>query len=165
MSTVYFLRVQPRGAIKIGFTEGCVYRRVEAIQATSPHVLKWIGAFRGEQADETAAHRQFRAIRIRGEWFKPTPELLAFVTEKTPEGFDPAAWRDNIFMEPERQIVLAYLPPYERDNQQRREALCSAIGMDVWHFWKWVHRDKAPDPELARKAAAYVLSATQRVAA
>ena len=31
---------------------------------------------------EAELHQRFNALRIRGEWFRPEPELLSFIEER-----------------------------------------------------------------------------------
>lgn len=84
---VYFLQVGADGPVRIGYTSADVRRRVRVHQSSSPHILRWIGAFVGERGDERKAHLLLKSSWLRAEWFHPTAEVLAFVAAKTPPGF------------------------------------------------------------------------------
>ena len=84
---VYFLQVGTDGPIRIGYTSAGVRHRIRVHQSSSPHILRWIGAFRGERGDERKAHLMLKDSWLRAEWFHPTTEVLAFVAEKTAPDF------------------------------------------------------------------------------
>lgn len=98
--TVYFLQVGHDGPIKIGYTKVNVEYRVRAIQKGSPHILRWIGAFPGTRDDEKNAHRLLENSSLRGEWFYPTKEVLAFVQQQSPN-FTPLIVQ-NVLFQPHR---------------------------------------------------------------
>ena len=89
MSNVYFLQVGTDGPIKIGCTKFDIRRRVRAIQSGSPHILRWIGFYPGDRNEERQAHLLLKNSSLRGEWFYPTTEVVAFVKQKTPADFVP----------------------------------------------------------------------------
>lgn len=82
---VYFIQVGTDGPIKIGFTKNNIKARVRAMQTVSPHILHWIGCFVGSRDDERNAHRLLQNSSLRGEWFYPTVEVLAFVRDRSPD--------------------------------------------------------------------------------
>lgn len=94
---IYFLQVGIDGPIKIGFTISPIKQRVRALQTISPHVLRWIGVFSGTRADERNSHRLLQNSSLRGEWFYPTVEVLAFIREKSPD-FEPLTTDNPLFM-------------------------------------------------------------------
>jgi predicted GIY-YIG superfamily endonuclease len=75
---VYFVQGVDGGPIKIGFTTD-VRRRLITIQAYSPISLRLVALFSGRAEHEGKLHRMFQAERLHGEWFFPSPELLAIV--------------------------------------------------------------------------------------
>lgn len=82
---IYFLQVGADGPIKIGFTTSDVKRRVRAHQTGSPYILRWVGVCVGTRSDERDAHLLLQNSSLRGEWFYPTEEVLAFVRQRSPE--------------------------------------------------------------------------------
>ncbi len=85
---IYFLQVGADGPIKIGFTKNDIKRRVREIQCGSPHVLRWIGYYPGDRSDERSVQLLLLNSSLRGEWFHPTVEVLAFVRQQCPN-FEP----------------------------------------------------------------------------
>src|SRR5574343_1463671 len=77
--TTYILADQTTGRLKVGFTEGSLKQRVEALQTGNPNPLQLLASFPGTRPDEANLHARFASARIAGEWFLPTPELVAFV--------------------------------------------------------------------------------------
>lgn len=64
------------GAIKIGHSIN-VYSRLAAIQSHSPIPVKILAHVAGGAVVEAAYHTHFQSIRLHGEWFERTPEILA----------------------------------------------------------------------------------------
>lgn len=71
--------VEGRKLVKFGFTRGDPEKRLRHLQTGSPVELRLLCAVPGWPADETRLQRGFAEIRVRGEWFEPSPELLALV--------------------------------------------------------------------------------------
>jgi hypothetical protein len=79
--TVYFIQPVGGGLIKIGIASN-VASRLSGLQTGSPVELHVIAVIRGvEQSTEAELHLRFAAARRHGEWFEPTPELLAYIAE------------------------------------------------------------------------------------
>jgi hypothetical protein len=79
---VYFVRDDAAGAVKIGWTRQLA-SRLAALQTASANRLVLLGRIPGSLADEAALHQRFAGHRVRGEWFRADPELLAAVAELT----------------------------------------------------------------------------------
>lgn len=152
---VYFLRCGDDGPIKIGHTKTSVYLRVRALQQTSPHVLRWIGYFDGTLGDEAAAHRLLKNSRLRGEWFNPTHEVLAFIESKCP-GFKEGVEVANLTHLEQKAVVKAALAPYryKRDNTPAR-TISDVAGVSIYQLWGWLSdRTMISRAEADRLAAA-----------
>lgn len=80
MRLVYFVRAGADGPIKIGFSWN-PWARVADLQVGCPEQLRIIVTVKGDRVDERAVHRRFESSRLQGEWFKATPELLAFIVD------------------------------------------------------------------------------------
>lgn len=77
--TVYFIRsVGGHGPVKIG-EAGDIGRRLAALATSSPYPLEVVAVLPGGFAQEAALHRLLDAARSHGEWFNPTPAVLAVV--------------------------------------------------------------------------------------
>lgn len=66
------------GPIKIGITHD-VAARLRTLQVGSPYELTLLATVDGTVADEAALHLRLARDRMRGEWFRPTPEVIAVV--------------------------------------------------------------------------------------
>jgi hypothetical protein len=79
-AVVYFIQEGGQGFIKIGFSMGLNYRLDDLGWAT-PHELKLLCAVPGSRSLERELHKRFAPALVKGEWFRPTSELLALVDE------------------------------------------------------------------------------------
>ena len=57
--------------------------RVREMTVATPHSLVVLATINGDHGIETILHKRFAHARIRrrGEWFRPVPELLAYIAE------------------------------------------------------------------------------------
>ncbi len=77
--TVYFVQSGHGGDIKIGLTKN-LDERMKGLQGANPVKLVLIGAIPKTAMDtEAQLHARFAAHRTIGEWFRPDPEILAFI--------------------------------------------------------------------------------------
>ena len=77
---VYFISSEKNREIKIGFTARPVEKRLKSLQTAHPYKLKLLTIVPGTTEDEKSLHERFANIRLEGEWFKPHPDLLAFIS-------------------------------------------------------------------------------------
>lgn len=82
---IYFVQAAS-GPIKIGFTTKTPESRLSELQVGSFEELTLMGAMPGSQRQELEIHRRFEHLRIRGEWFRASPELSLFITTALSEG-------------------------------------------------------------------------------
>lgn len=75
MNVVYF--AERAGRVKIG-TTGDLKCRMRELGAT------FLAAEPGSFKDERAMHQRFASDRIEGEWFSPSPALLAYIASVPP---------------------------------------------------------------------------------
>lgn len=76
---VYFISDED-GFIKIGRALR-PRQRLSDFQIANRQKLVLLATIPGGQAKESEMHRRFAASRHRGEWFTPTSDLVAFITE------------------------------------------------------------------------------------
>lgn len=81
MRRVYFFGCEDAGAVKIGICGDRVYERLNQAQVNCPLQLTLLAAFDGGLQDEADLHSHFAHLRIRGEWFRATPELLDHIKQ------------------------------------------------------------------------------------
>lgn len=75
---VYFAQRGENGPIKIGVSGG-VKARVSALQTAVAEPVRLLASIEGTRRDEEELHFRFQAHRLKGEWFRPVPELLAHI--------------------------------------------------------------------------------------
>jgi hypothetical protein len=75
---VYFVQEGTSGPVKIGRTKDVAGAR-PGVQTGNPTELRHLASERATKDREKILHRKFHHLRIRGEWFTPAPELLAYV--------------------------------------------------------------------------------------
>ena len=73
--TVYFIGSSD-GFIKIGITSDIV-ERLRNFQVCTPHELTVLASFDGDSYQEWEYHQRFADHRVRGEWFRSHPDILA----------------------------------------------------------------------------------------
>ena len=78
---IYFIQAEGIGHIKIGFTDkDDAALRLAELQTGSSATLRLLGVSPGDVLAEKNLHRRFAAARVHGEWFRPVPELLQFIS-------------------------------------------------------------------------------------
>jgi|MTBAKSStandDraft_1061840.scaffolds.fasta_scaffold08437_2 uncharacterized protein YozE (UPF0346 family) len=78
--TIYFVKSEKTHEIKIGFTSGPVEKRLRSLQTAHPSELHLLATIPGTSDHERSLHQKFANIRLKGEWFEPHPDLLAFIS-------------------------------------------------------------------------------------
>jgi hypothetical protein len=75
---IYFILNARAEAIKIG-TAVDVSGRLKTLQTGSAEPLELLCSVPGDKDAELRLHRRFAADRLRGEWFRVTPELMGLI--------------------------------------------------------------------------------------
>lgn len=75
---VYFIRSGRHGPIKIGYAK-TLRSRLHALSTAHHDELLVLATLAGGDVQERRMHEKFAAYRLRGEWFEPAEELLAFI--------------------------------------------------------------------------------------
>lgn len=81
MSRVYFLQCESSGLIKIGYSSN-VPARLSAIQTGSPTAIRLLATEDGGIEREGQLHSAFAVEWVRGEWFRPSEDLLAYIAQQ-----------------------------------------------------------------------------------
>jgi hypothetical protein len=76
---IYFIQTA-NGSIKIGFAIRPLHR-FATLQVGSSETLTLLGVFSGTRVDEKRLHKQLEASWVRGEWFHPSPEVMALAAQ------------------------------------------------------------------------------------
>jgi hypothetical protein len=72
---VYLVGNRKNKTLKIGFSTQ-VKKRIEGLQVSSPYQLELISKVQGTMALEKKLHKEFSHLRISGEWFKWSDEII-----------------------------------------------------------------------------------------
>ena len=80
LNSVYFAQDVASGDIKIGTSKN-VRGRVSKLCIETRRSLVVLATVHGSYQTEREMHQRFANARIRGEWFRPVPELLAYIAE------------------------------------------------------------------------------------
>jgi hypothetical protein len=78
--SVYFITARDVGMVKIG----CAYdplSRLRDIQVCCPVELKIEAVMKGFYQEEREFHARFAEHRVRGEWFRITPDIESIMAE------------------------------------------------------------------------------------
>lgn len=79
-SWVYFIGDSSAGTIKIGYSKNLA-QRLSQLQTATTNELQLLGSLVGGSRLERRLHEQFSSLRVRGEWFRPGPELIQYLRE------------------------------------------------------------------------------------
>lgn len=82
---VYFIRAGKTASIKIGWAVN-PYKRLDQLQTGSPHTLHLVGYYPASRKGESEWHGDWRALRVRGEWFTLDNELRMAINRRLNEG-------------------------------------------------------------------------------
>lgn len=84
---VYFMQRQD-GIIKVGYSTACLAGRLQTLEAEYGQ-MRLLGLVEGDRWLEGKIKRWFRHLCVEGtEWFRPAPELLAFIQRVVKAGRD-----------------------------------------------------------------------------
>jgi hypothetical protein len=78
---VYFIIEDSGDYLKIGFSAARAGNRRADLQVANPRELIVVATLQGDRSLETRLHRAFREEHQRGEWFRVSERLAAFVLE------------------------------------------------------------------------------------
>lgn len=80
---VYFAR-STNGLIKIGYSND-LRRRMRELSCETKTTVTVLASFPGDRIDEYLTHYRFHESHVRGEWFRPSPALMAYIAELSQE--------------------------------------------------------------------------------
>lgn len=102
---VYFIQATS-GPIKIGFSAR-PKRRLMELQTMHFETLTLRGVLAGSLLDEQRMHHQLQASRIRGEWYRPTVDVLARMNTAHPLPPDTRSRRSPRLPSPEAEELAS----------------------------------------------------------
>jgi hypothetical protein len=83
MGFIYLVMTTQQRFCKIGWTRGAPKTRLQAMATGCPLELQLIVAVRATEGLETALHREFSDLSVRGEWFHLHERILDRFLELT----------------------------------------------------------------------------------
>jgi hypothetical protein len=87
----YIIEMAGQGLVKIGKASD-VWKRIDQLQVGNPFKLELVEWLLGDV--EAELHREFDVVRVRGEWFRYTPEIDAAIQamDAVPTTFGRPSW-------------------------------------------------------------------------
>lgn len=79
---VYLIKCSATKALKIGWTEDPVEKRMQTINHGNPYPLEIVTFFSGTKRDEKAAHKLFHKHHLRGEWFQFSDDIVKYFHQR-----------------------------------------------------------------------------------
>jgi|ERR1035437_479750 hypothetical protein len=84
MAYIYFIQEEGTGAVKIGISDNPL-SRLANLQHSNSKKLTLLSILSGDILTEKALQKRFIKTQIRGEWFEPSPDLLAYIKLLDPQ--------------------------------------------------------------------------------
>lgn len=132
---VYFARRESDGAIKVGNSAEPIVRLV-TLRRRYRCDFTLLGMVRGGVRSEARVHQHFAALRLDGEFFRPAPELLAFIASPNLEQLPPlrmtairVAYTRLIMW---RRLVSPWMPKERQMRPSVDEVRGDAISRAIW---------------------------------
>jgi hypothetical protein len=120
--TVYFIAARELDLVKIGYAYNPL-NRFNHLRTSCPVALTLEGAIPGGRKKEREFHLRFAIARVRGEWFKLSPNLQREIDESTrPEEFTPTGikkWLKKLIAEDEKLERQAYQSIVDPEVERR----------------------------------------------
>jgi DNA-binding transcriptional regulator YdaS (Cro superfamily) len=142
--SVYYVRCSGTGLIKIGFSER-PYDRFVKIQSDSPSELSLIATEAGGAVREAFIHKTFAEHRARGEWFRPSGELLKYIVSLG----DVEARPRRTFGAPHVEGEIYSIDNLRHDNQWTLDELSAKLGVGKSYLCQMANGSTTISPRIA----------------
>lgn len=115
---IYFIACPAAEAVKIGTTikrsylsaEASAFQRLSVMQSGCPLELELLAICEGGAIEELALHVRFAEHRLRGEWFRATPELQAHIAQFAKPVRLPRGWNKRARLPSASGAAIAQSP-------------------------------------------------------
>jgi hypothetical protein len=88
---------------------------VKSLQTGCPGYLILLLSLEGRERTERQLHKRFRSLRVRGEWFRPGPDLLEFlINPDLPKAVSRLSWKELVSLEPRLDALLQEARSYHQ---------------------------------------------------
>lgn len=144
-SHIYFAKpVGADGPIKIGCSRSPQYR-IAKFMAWSPVPLEIIATIAGDFSQEARLHRRFRGDRLHGEWFRPSPDLIALIED--------ARGANRLPLGPlPTRAALRGLPAILDAGGISRDAFAAHVGCHAMTLGRWITTGSLQAPATVAQA-------------
>lgn len=131
MTSGYVYAVECGERIKLGFSEN-PDRRFNKIASDAPYPCSMLGYWPASKADELDIHSKFSGIRVHGEWFLSTQDLLQFISDNAMTVVSPT---DKRFEITEDDTALAR---WRKSQKKPAKHFCGPFGVTqaTWSRWE-----------------------------
>ena len=75
---IYFIQEEGNGLVKIGYSKN-PEKRKNSLQTSCPKKLHIIKIIDGDYKRENCIHHRCSRFNVRGEWYRPHPDLLDYI--------------------------------------------------------------------------------------
>ncbi len=136
---IYFIQCGGNdGPIKIGYSNN-VDGRVEVLQVGCPYELKLLWKIQGTGEKEAEIQERFKDDKIRGEWFKASKNLLAFIDEDADNRWEIVVEEDSVnIQETRKEINISHGGWHLTETKDEQEIYITIdnyykVGLDLGH--------------------------------
>jgi DNA-binding XRE family transcriptional regulator len=144
LMTVYFLRLNSDGPIKIGVTKRSAQKRIESLRSGSPWPINVIGEIDGNNWHENVLHKELSKYRMYGEWFHSDNYVLE-VIEKVLNG--EFSWPNGNAPNNKSAVLDANSSPlrlYRERKNLTLEQLSKKLGVSSATLSRWESGSRRP---------------------
>jgi hypothetical protein len=128
---VYFAHHPGKGLIKIGYSKD-PRRRIFDLRAKHKERIELIAVMPGSRIIERFLHHKFHKLRMEGEWFSPSPELLKIADKASQFTMDKSIpSKIMIPITPDAYRILAALAKREKRDPRAQAALLIRRGLGL----------------------------------
>lgn len=128
---IYFIGHSLLGPIKIGYAVS-PNDRMEELQIGSPLTLQILAVIEGGRKQEAALHKHFNNVRLHGEWFYSSSNLIVLI-EKASQGVADLSQYSEVEVS-ERVLNLEARAHAINWNAAK---MCKKAGIDYSTFYRW----------------------------
>lgn len=143
---VYIVRRGPEGPVKIGLTSAAAADgRLVKMQVDCAEPLTILRMLEGGRQTEVALHARFKELRLRGEWFRFSEEMMGdfglpdFNRPPKPPSKRGIPWS--------AKARVAQLQKYLADRHIAVPVFADTIGVSVQSVHRYLNGERFPTPE------------------
>lgn len=144
--TGFVYAIECNGRIKLGYSES-PEKRVNKVASDAPFPCVLLGYWHGSVADELDVQTKFQSIRVHGEWFAATEDLLAFIQQNVIP-IEPAPKKHKTILDTDSPLTA-----WRKRAGLRQHELASMLGVNTSFVSQLENGISGPSLEVAMKIA------------